>query len=117
MRLRYNIGTKETSRLTTNHYQLKEDIIARTKNKDVDYLANALGITRDYARKLINGTRQLTAEHHALLKGEFGGHLDKLTKRYGLLATADLDMIKRELFNLEPHEQIGMPELARLLNK
>ena len=91
--------------------------MARPKNEEVDYLSNTLDISADYARKILNGSRPLTTTHRVKLNGEFGGQLNNLLSRYGLLATADLNMIKRELFGLEPHEQIGMPELARLLNK
>jgi len=85
--------------------------MARPKNEDVEYLSNTLNISRDYARKILNSTRPLTAEHEQKLNGLYGGKLLYLTAKYGFNAEVTPAIIEEEL-----HIH-SLADLAELLNK
>jgi len=69
----------------------------RPENPNVVILTEQLGVSPDMARKLLRGDRQLTDEHKITLFGEYGGELDRLVTKYGLLAPITLEMLQTEL--------------------
>ena len=63
----------------------------------VNRIAELLKVTPDYARKLLSQRRHFTPEHMKLLEGKYGGKLEYLADKYGMLADINLKMLKQEL--------------------
>ncbi len=94
--------------------------MARPKDFTVTRLAELLGVTEDYARKLLSQRRHFTPEHMKLLEGKYGGKLEYLANKYGMLADLNLKMLKQELgINdlIDLSELMNKLRLARLATR